>query len=121
MASDLLQWTARWHDFIEVVGALATAAAVVVALGFGLHEARSRQAADRRAHDAEVELDKIRAEQLREAQQLRERDRRAQAERIIAWFEERHTTFKGGVAARSSSRPSPTSMSATTRTRRSST
>lgn len=87
-AMDLLGWASRWHDFAEVVGAIFTALAVVVALAFGYIESMSRRRADERAHKAERERDAAQQER-RSAEQESALARRAeQARHIIAWLED---------------------------------
>lgn len=49
----LYQWTTTWHDAWDVVGAVATAAAVIVAVWGVRRESRARKLAEARADAAE--------------------------------------------------------------------
>ena len=84
------------RDWAEVVGALATAAAVIVAVLGLRRETRARKKAEARAEAAEAastaereRSDRQRAEQEQAAQEER---RKAQALQVIAWVETRRAT-----------------------------
>lgn len=88
-----LGYAGRWHDAWELVGALSTAAAVVVALVGIRHESRARRRAEDRAREAErqrdVERTAAEARRVTEERAQAERARRAQALAVIAWVERR--------------------------------
>lgn len=90
----LLAYVDRWHDTYEVVGAVATAAAVVIALWAGIHEVKGRRAAERDAAQARLERDTERANaaaaRRQEEREQHERERRRQALRVIAWHDTRN-------------------------------
>lgn len=87
----LAAYAARWHGAWEIVGALATSAAVIVALLAARHEAHARKRAEVRAEVAEAQRDRERSEA--DAQRIAENRRRAVARRreqglrLIAWAE----------------------------------
>ena len=93
----MIEWVltnaGQWRDAWEIVGAIATAAAVVVALVGIRHESRARRRAEARASEAERQRDLERsASEARRAAEDRaeaERARRAQALAVIAWVERR--------------------------------
>lgn len=85
----LYQYVATWHDTWEVVGALATAGAVIVALAGIRHERAKTKNADDRAKVADDRLatERKAADDARatEAEVAAEREKRAQARLVIAW------------------------------------
>lgn len=87
----LLDYVARWHDAWEVVGAVATAVAVVVALVGIWFEAAARRRAEKRAEQAEATRDAERQraddERARLAKAQEWRDQHAQALQVIAWVQ----------------------------------
>lgn len=88
-----MEWLRDWS---EVVGALATAAAVIVAVLGLRRETGARKRAEARADAAEAtrEVERERTDRQRAEQELAARDerRRAQALQVIAWVERRPPT-----------------------------
>ncbi|WP_157257598.1 hypothetical protein [Oerskovia sp. Root918] len=111
----ILDWihahVSRWHDTWEVVAALGTAVAVIVAL-FELvgqsrartrAEEREREAADLHAAEreaAKVERERAAIEREQSAAMRAERDRRAQALHVVAWLEPHETTSWQGLGGK---------------------
>lgn len=87
----LYQWTTTWHDAWDVVGAVATAAAVIVAVWGVRRESRARKLAEARADAAEqarvAERERVDRGRADQDAARREQDRRAQALQVIAWLE----------------------------------
>lgn len=92
----LQDWSGSWHDLWEIVGAIATAAAVIVALWSSHREAVGRMRAELRADAAEgardAERERADAALIANETAVREVQHRAQAFQVIAWLERRNTT-----------------------------
>lgn len=97
----LLVHVEKWHDTYEVIGAVFTAIAVIVALAVALYENNARQRAERHARELELvaQHERRRAEHRRVIEQraARSERRRAQALRVIAWHEVRPLKSPGGL------------------------
>jgi hypothetical protein len=88
----LHEWTTTWHDAWDILGAIATAGAVVVAMWGVRREARARKVAEERAAAAEEarSAERASAERYRASREAAQADgvRRSQALQVIAWLEE---------------------------------
>ncbi|MFC8797309.1 hypothetical protein ACFT2C_06225 [Promicromonospora sp. NPDC057138] len=79
-----MSYTTRWHDTWETVGSLFTVLAVVVALGLGLIESRARGKAQAdELHRLQGERDEAREERNQAERAERQRQREAQARRVV--------------------------------------
>ncbi|GAB4085942.1 hypothetical protein GCM10028784_25720 [Myceligenerans cantabricum] len=103
--SDWIEYTSRWHDTWEIVGAIAstigsaaTVGAVVVALLLGRQEARARAEAQEAELDRlRQERDEARAERDRAEEATLRREREAQARRVVV--QDVMTVTKGNTEA----------------------